>query len=247
MEVWPQLQERAALGRGRGRRPTSRSRCCSGTSASSPISRRCAIARRRAGAGSSTASSRSAGAARRSHVAPLPRRLRPARRARDAARALGAQRSCRSDFAIGLAARLALDDLPAVLRRRRDLLRLRDGADADHPGARACSGSSNVITPRHLDNCAKLIARRPGWIVIYSYVVEFFLAWYSRRRSRDATSACTRRPTGPERRGVLDRRWSATSLVPQLFWWQRRAHAALVALFVIVAARSTSACGASAS
>ena len=34
------------------------------------------------------------------------------------------------DFAVVDRARLAHDDLPAVLRRRRDLLRLRDGADA---------------------------------------------------------------------------------------------------------------------
>ena len=44
------------------------------------------------------------------------------------------------DFAVAHRARLAHDDLPAVLRRRRDLLRLRDGADArdsDPRGLRA--------------------------------------------------------------------------------------------------------------
>ena len=37
------------------------------------------------------------------------------------------------DFTVGDRARLALDDLPALLRRRGDLLGLRDGADAGHP------------------------------------------------------------------------------------------------------------------
>ena len=40
------------------------------------------------------------------------------------------------DFAVVDHARLAHDDLPALLRRRRDLLRLRDGADAGHPAPR---------------------------------------------------------------------------------------------------------------
>ena len=40
------------------------------------------------------------------------------------------------DFAVGDRARLAHDDLPALLRRRRDLLRLRDGADAGDPDSR---------------------------------------------------------------------------------------------------------------
>ena len=45
------------------------------------------------------------------------------------------------DFAVGDRARLAHDDLPAVLRRRRDLLRLRDGADARDPAPRRSTGS----------------------------------------------------------------------------------------------------------
>ena len=40
------------------------------------------------------------------------------------------------DFAVADRARLALDDLPALLRGRRDLLRLRHGADARDPAAR---------------------------------------------------------------------------------------------------------------
>ena len=41
------------------------------------------------------------------------------------------------DFAVAHRSRLALDDLPALLRRRRDLLGLRHGADAGHPDPQA--------------------------------------------------------------------------------------------------------------
>ncbi len=43
------------------------------------------------------------------------------------------------DFAVGDRARVAQHDLPALLRRRRHLLRLRDGARADHPAAQAAA------------------------------------------------------------------------------------------------------------
>ncbi len=36
----------------------------------------------------------------------------------------------------------------------------------------------NVLTKRHLENCAKLLLVT-GWIVFYAYILEFFLAWYS--------------------------------------------------------------------
>jgi len=36
----------------------------------------------------------------------------------------------------------------------------------------------NVITQKHLDSLAKMTLAT-GWIVIYSYVIEFFIAWYS--------------------------------------------------------------------
>ncbi len=55
--------------------------------------------------------------------------------------ALGAHAWCRFDFAVGVDPGLARDDLPALLRRRRHLRRLRDGADAGHPAARASSAS----------------------------------------------------------------------------------------------------------
>ena len=55
------------------------------------------------------------------------------------------------DFAIGDRPGLARDDLPALLRRRRHLRRLRDGADAGDPAARAstaCRTSSRCATSR---------------------------------------------------------------------------------------------------
>ena len=88
-----------------------------------------------AGAGSSTASWRWAGAARRMHwqryemayllLAGLATPL-----------VVSVHTVVSFDFAVGDRARLALDDLPALLRRRRHLFRLRHGADAGHPDAR---------------------------------------------------------------------------------------------------------------
>ena len=59
-------------------------------------------------------------------VAALPPRVRHLRRDLDPARAVRAQRRVLR-LRDGARARLALDAVPAVLRRRRDLLRLRDG------------------------------------------------------------------------------------------------------------------------
>src|SRR5881628_1931260 len=65
---------------------------------------------------------------RRLAVAPLPARLRPAGLARDAARPVGPQRGV-VGLRDGARSGLALDPLRAVLRGRRHLLGLRDGAD----------------------------------------------------------------------------------------------------------------------
>jgi Ni/Fe-hydrogenase subunit HybB-like protein len=39
-------------------------------------------------------------------------------------------------------------------------------------------GLQNVVTERHLENMAKMMLCT-GWIVIYSYIIEMFCAWYS--------------------------------------------------------------------
>ncbi len=61
------------------------------------------------------------------------------------------------DFATSRAAGLAHDDLPAVLRRRRHLLRLRDGAHADGDRPRGRSACEHLITIKHLENMNKII------------------------------------------------------------------------------------------
>src|SRR5689334_754443 len=44
--------------------------------------------------------------------------------------------------------------------------------------SRRIFGIENVVTLRHLDNLAKLMLVT-AWIVIYSYLIEDFIAWYS--------------------------------------------------------------------
>ena len=64
-------------------------------------------------------------------------------------------------------ARLAHDDLSALLRRRGDLLRLCHGADAGHPDPHIY-GLEDFITLRHLQNMAKILLAT-GLIVAYGY------------------------------------------------------------------------------
>ena len=78
-----------------------------------------------------------------SRVAALHARVSVPRRVRDAARALGALgRVVR--LRDGADAGLARDDLPAVLRRRRDLLRHRHGVHDHHSAAQVRSSSSTT-------------------------------------------------------------------------------------------------------
>ena len=82
------------------------------------------------------------------------------------------------DFAVGDRARLAHDDLPALLRRRRDLLRLRDGADAGDPAPRGLRPRGLHHACATCENMAKVMLAT-GLIVAYGYVIEAFIAWYS--------------------------------------------------------------------
>ena len=75
------------------------------------------------------------------------------------------------------APRLAHHDLPALLRGRRHLLRLRHGDDADGDLPQVF-GLEHLITMRHLDNMTKIILAT-GSMVGYAYGMEFFIAWYS--------------------------------------------------------------------
>ncbi len=73
----------------------------------------------------------------------------------------------------------------------------------------------NVITERHLDYCARLILAT-GWMLIYAYAVESFIAWYSVDEFERATYL-VQRTTGTYAWmfwGML----AVNVLVPQLFW-----------------------------
>ena len=127
-------------------RPTARCRRCSGSPGSCPTWRRCATApQSKVGAddlrhaGARLARLGAALAALRDGVPAAGRHLHAAR----ALGPLGRELRLRG---VG-AARLARHDLPALLRRRRHLLRLRDGDDAGHAAA-------EVLRPRRLHHHA---------------------------------------------------------------------------------------------
>ena len=114
-------------------------------------------------------------------------------------------------------ARLALDDLPAVLRRRGDLLGLRHG---DHAGDPACGRPSACKTssPTGTSTTWPRSCWRPGMIVAYGYMMEAFMAWYG-NNPYEKFVLLKNRPTGPVCPHVLDdddvqRVHPAASLVP---------------------------------
>ena len=96
------------------------------------------------------------------------------------------------DFAVVDGPGLAHDDLPAVLRRRRDLLRLRDGADCWPCRRGSGSACKDIITLRHLENMNKIMLAT-GMMVGYAYAIEFFIAWYCGQRLRAASRSSTAR------------------------------------------------------
>jgi hypothetical protein len=98
-------------------------------------------------------------------------------------------------------ARLAHDDLPAVLRRGRDLRRLRDGAAAADPAPGDHAQLKDLLTLRHLENMAKIILLT-GMMVGFAYGMEFFIAWYggNEYERSPSSTACF----GPYCLGLLD-------------------------------------------
>ncbi len=76
----------------------------------------------------------------------------------------------------------------------------------------------DVITERHLDNCAKLTLVT-GLFVVYGYAVEFFMAWYSGALP-ELQQFYDARPFGPGS-AVFWMMLGCNVLVPQLFWWRR--------------------------
>ncbi|HEU4611620.1 MAG TPA: NrfD/PsrC family molybdoenzyme membrane anchor subunit, partial [Kofleriaceae bacterium] len=84
--------------------------------------------------------------------------------------------------------------------------------------ARRLFGLHNVITDKHMENCAKLTLVT-GWVVMYGYILEFFLAWYSGEAS-EMYQLLVARPMGPGM-AVFWTAMFCNCAVPQLFWWKR--------------------------
>ncbi|HWU88733.1 MAG TPA: NrfD/PsrC family molybdoenzyme membrane anchor subunit [Kofleriaceae bacterium] len=84
--------------------------------------------------------------------------------------------------------------------------------------ARAVFRLHNVITPRHLESCAKLMLVT-GLVVAYGYIVEWFLAWYS-GNAAELYQAWIARPTGPGRLAFYAS-MICNVLLPQVLWWGR--------------------------
>ncbi|MBZ5603739.1 MAG: polysulfide reductase NrfD [Acidobacteriia bacterium] len=79
---------------------------------------------------------------------------------------------------------------------------------------RSVYGLHNVLTERHLNNCAKLTLAT-GWIVAYTYAIEPFTAWYSGNQFE--MFVVHNRATGPYAWAY----WSVlfcNVAVPQLLW-----------------------------
>jgi len=83
---------------------------------------------------------------------------------------------------------------------------------------RAIFRLEKYITPKHLENCAKLTLVT-GLIVAYGYILEWFLAWYS-GNAAELYQAWVARPTGPGAT-MFWITMTCNVLVPQLFWWRR--------------------------
>jgi molybdopterin-containing oxidoreductase family membrane subunit len=79
-------------------------------------------------------------------------------------------------------------------------------------------GLYNVITTKHLENCAKLTLVT-GWIVAYGYLLEWFLDWYSGEPA-EMYQAFVARPLGPNAFAFY-LSMIGNVLVPQIFWSRR--------------------------
>jgi len=78
-------------------------------------------------------------------------------------------------------------------------------------------GLQDLITPRHLENMAKIMLAT-GMMVGYAYAIEFFMAWYSGNAFESFTFV--NRALGPYAWAY----WimiSCNVLIPQLFWSRR--------------------------
>jgi Ni/Fe-hydrogenase subunit HybB-like protein len=74
-----------------------------------------------------------------------------------------------------------------------------------------------LVTPHHLDNMAKILLAT-GSIVGYSYIIEFFTAWYSGNTFEAFTFL--NRALGPYAWAYWVM-FTCNAIVPQLLWWKR--------------------------
>ena len=87
----------------------------------------------------------------------------------------------------------------------------------------------HIITKRHLDSMAKMLLVT-GWMVLYSYAIESWSAWYSGDRFEMFTHLVAR-PTGP----YAFVYWTVITcncVVPQILWW-RRARQSPIMLWIV--------------
>ena len=115
----------------------------------------------------STASSRSAGAARRG-TGSATRRAYLLLAGLATPLVLSVHTVVSFDFAVAILPGLAHDDLPALLRRRRHLRRLRHGAHAGHPAARR-STAWRTSSPCATSRTWRKVMLATGLIVVYGY------------------------------------------------------------------------------
>jgi molybdopterin-containing oxidoreductase family membrane subunit len=97
--------------------------------------------------------------------------------------------------------------------------------------ARRAFRMDNVITLSHLDALAKMVLVT-AWVVIVSYVIEFFIGWYS-GDPIEFYQYFIARPTGPGA-PVFWAMIAGNVLAPQLLWSRRIRRSPLVLWFVAI-------------
>jgi molybdopterin-containing oxidoreductase family membrane subunit len=98
--------------------------------------------------------------------------------------------------------------------------------------ARRLLGYQQVVTPRHLENMAKVMLAT-GMMVAYGYAMEFFIAWYS--GNANEAFAFANRAVG-HYRYIWYVQIFCNVLVPQIFWfkWGRRSEVALFVASILI-------------
>ncbi|MDI1446929.1 NrfD/PsrC family molybdoenzyme membrane anchor subunit [Polyangium sp. 6x1] len=76
----------------------------------------------------------------------------------------------------------------------------------------------NVITKRHLDSLAKMVLVT-CWVVTYSYILEFFMAWYS-GDEYEIYQFFEARPFGPWA-WIFWMMMICNAVIPQVFWFKK--------------------------